>query len=488
MAYLKELLKNCNYLCMQGSVDQKVTGICYDSGKVQKGSLFVCLTGYYRDGHDYVSQAVQKGAAVILVQKTVKVPEHIAVIRVHNTRQTMAIMAADYYGRPAEKIHMIGITGTKGKTSTAYMVWHMLRMAGYKAGLIGTIGLQMEDELTSYYNTTPESLVIQQSLRKMVDAGYDFCVMEVSSQGLKMHRVDGILFDVGVFTNISPDHIGPGEHASFAEYLACKAKIFDKCRIGLINADDRFAKKAAARYGCKIRSYGIKMQADYCGGNIQYVKYPECLGMKYHLSGICEADIEVGMPGLFSIYNSLAAVAICHMAGIMPKSMEKLMRGVVVKGRIEEVAVSKDYRVIIDYAHNAVSLESLLKTLRFYQPGRIITVFGCGGNRSSLRRIQMGEVSGRYSDYTIITSDNPRYEKPAEIMADIESGMKKTDGEYILIEDRRKAIAYAIEHAKKDDLIVLAGKGHEDYQEIEGQLYPMDERNIIDEIVRQHHN
>ncbi len=488
MAYLKELLKNCNYMCMQGSIDQKITGICYDSGNVRKGNLFVCLTGYYRDGHQYISQAVKNGAVAILVQKNIKTPEHVTIIRVHNTRQTLAIMAADYYGRPAAKLKIIGITGTKGKTSTAYMVWHMLRMAGYKAGLIGTIGLQMEDELTPYYNTTPESLVIQQSLRKMVDAGFDFCVMEVSSQGLKMHRVDGILFDVGVFTNLSPDHIGPGEHANFAEYLACKAKIFNQSRIGLINADDQFARKAAARYGCKIRSYGIKMNADYSGGNIQYVTYPECLGMKYHLSGICEADMEVGMPGLFSIYNSLAATAICHMAGILPKTMEKTMRSVTVKGRIEEIPISKDYRLIIDYAHNAVSLESLLKTLRFYQPGRLVTLFGCGGNRSKLRRLQMGEVAGQHSDFTIITSDNPRYEKPAEIIADIEEGIRKTAGEYISIEDRREAIAYAIAHAKKDDIIILAGKGHEDYQEIEGKLYPMDERNIIDDIVRQYHN
>jgi UDP-N-acetylmuramoyl-L-alanyl-D-glutamate--2,6-diaminopimelate ligase len=488
MAYLKQLLKNCNYMCLQGSIERKVTDICYDSAKVKKGSMFVCLPGQYRDGHDYIPEAVQRGAAICLVQKSVVVPEGVTVIRVQNTRATLAVIAADYYGRPAKKLHIIGITGTKGKTSTAYMVWHILREAGYRVGLIGTLGLQMEESCTPFYNTTPESLVIQHCLRKMVDEGYEYCVMEVSSQGLKNHRVDEIVFDIGVFTNISPDHIGPGEHADFAEYLKCKSRIFEKSRVGIVNMDDKFARKAALRCGGRVRSYGIHMQADYQASDIRYTRFIDCLGMNYHLKGAEVCNIEVGMPGIYNVYNSLAAIAVCHTIGMPVGAFSKALRGIRIRGRIEEIPMPGEYRLLIDYAHNAVSLENLLSTLRFYKPGRIVTLFGCGGNRSKLRRFQMGEVAGKLSDFTILTSDNPRFENPEDILTDIETGMKKTQGSYIRITDRKEAIAYAIEHAKKDDLIVLAGKGHEDYQEINGKLYPMDERDIIDEIVRQYHS
>lgn len=487
MAYLLDLLKNCNYLCIQGSMNRKVTDICYDSREVKKGSVFVCLKGYHRDGHDYLQEAVRKGASVLVVQKSVAAEEEVTVIRVRDTREALAQMAVLFYGNPSEKLHMIGITGTKGKTSAAYMVWELLRMAGFKAGLIGTIGLQMEKELTSFYNTTPESLLIQKSLRQMVDQGYDFCVMEVSSQGLKMHRVDGITYDVGVFANLSPDHVGPGEHKNLAEYFACKAKLFRQSRIGIVNADDRYARKAAALGRCPIRSYGIKNSADYRAAEISYEKFSQCLGMSYQLKGICNDRIEVGMPGIFSVYNSLAALAVCHTIGIPVHAMGSQLRDIKVKGRIEEIPTPGNYRLMIDYAHNAVSLQNLLETLRNYKPKRLVTVFGCGGNRSKLRRLQMGEVSGSYSDYTIITSDNPRYEKPEDIIGDIVEGIEKTRGEYITVTDRREAIAYAINHAREDDFIVLAGKGHEDYQEINGAFYPMDERNIIDEIIRQYH-
>lgn len=487
MAYLLELLQDCSYLCMQGCMDKKITTICYDSKEVQKGSLFVCLRGYRRDGHDYISEAVKRGAAACIVQKKVITGEAVTLIRVRDTRSALAKIAARYYGYPARALRMIGITGTKGKTTSAYIVWEILRKAGFRAGLIGTMGLQLEDKLIPYGNTTPESLLIQRSLRQMADAGYDFCVMEVSSQGLKMHRVDGITYDIGVFTNISPDHIGAGEHKDFAEYLSCKAMLLKRSRIGIVNADDRLVCRAAASSGCRIRTFGIKEKADYAAGELHYEKYPECLGMRYQLMGVCRAEIGLGMPGMFSVYNSLAALAVCNTIGIPPAAIGNILRHIRIRGRTEEVKLPGGCRLMIDYAHNAASLQSVLKTLRFYQPRKLVVVFGCGGNRSKLRRYQMGETAGNYADFTIITSDNPRYEKPETIIRDIEEGMKRTKGDYITIPDRREAIEYAITHAGEDELIVLAGKGHEDYQEINGSFYPLDERNIIDEVIRQYY-
>lgn len=487
MAYLLDLLKNSSYLCMQGDIHRKVTHICYDSKEVKRGSVFVCLKGYRRDGHDYVHEAVRHGAAVVIVQKNVIVEEDVTVIRVRDTRETLAQMANLYYGCPSTKMKLIGITGTKGKTSTAYMVWQLLRLAGFRVGLIGTLGLQTEEGLTPFYNTTPESLLIQKSLRKMADMGYDFCVMEVSSQGLKTHRVDGITYDIGVFTNLSPDHIGPGEHKNMEEYFHCKATLLKRSRIGIINADDAYARKAARLGRCPVRSYGVQSQCDYRAEDIAYETFPDCLGMSYQLSGAVRERIEVGMPGMFSVYNSLAALAVCHTAGIPMSALGKQLRNIKVRGRIEEIPTPGSYRLMIDYAHNAVSLKSLLLTLRKYHPRRLITVFGCGGNRSKLRRVQMGEVAGRYSDYTVITSDNPRYERPEDIISHIVEGMEETKGEYITIADRREAIAYAMSHATEGDFVVLAGKGHEEYQEINGVFYPMNERDIIDEIIRQYH-
>lgn len=487
MAYLMDLLKNSSYLCLQGDIHCKVTHICYDSREVKKGSVFVCLKGSRRDGHDYAKEAVRHGAAAVIVQRNVVVEERAVVIRVRNTRETLAQMANLYYAYPSRKLGMIGITGTKGKTSTAYMVWQLLRLAGFQVGLIGTLGLQMEDELTPFYNTTPESLLIQQSLRKMVDLGYDFCVMEVSSQGLKTHRVDGITYDIGVFTNLSPDHIGPGEHKNMEEYFACKADLLKRSRIGIVNADDAYARRAAKQGKCSIRSYGVGVPCGYRAEDIAYETYPDCLGMSYQLSGAVHERIELGMPGMFSVYNSLAALAVCHTVGIPMSALGKQLRNIKVRGRSEEVRVPGGYRLMIDYAHNAVSLKSLLLTLRKYQPRRLITIFGCGGNRSKLRRIQMGEVAGTYSDYTIITSDNPRYEPPEEIISHIIEGIEPTKGAYLAITDRKEAIAYAMNYAAEGDFVVLAGKGHEDYQEINGAFYPMNERNIIDEIIRQYH-
>ena len=334
-------------------------------------------------------------------------------------------------------------------------------------------------------NTTPESYLLQEYLRQMADAGCDAVVMEVSSQGLKLHRTQGFIFDFGIFTNLEPDHIGPNEHADFEEYLNCKGLLFRQCRTGIVNRDDVHWKQVTEGHTCELETYGFAKDADLRAEDLDLVKKPGELGVAFHVKGRMDFSVEVPTPGRFSVYNALTAIAICRHFGVEPEAIRKALLEAKVKGRIEMVKVSDDFTLMIDYAHNAMALESLLTTLREYQPHRLVCLFGCGGNRSKLRRYEMGEVSGKLADFTIITSDNPRFEEPQDIIEDIKTGIGKTDGKYIEICDRREAIKYAITHGEKGDIIVLAGKGHEDYQEIKGKKYPMDERVIIQEILEE---
>lgn len=319
----------------------------------------------------------------------------------------------------------------------------------------------------------------------MVDAGCDCVVMEVSSQGLMLHRTAGIPFEIGIFTNIQPDHIGPAEHASFEEYMHWKGMLFKQCKIGIVNADDEHLEQVLEGHTCRIETFGFSLEADLRAENAHMVTRPGYLGIDYHVAGLMDMDVEIDIPGKFSVYNSLTAIAICRHFGVSKTDIIEALKKAKVKGRIEMVKVSDEFTLMIDYAHNAMSLESLLTTLREYHPKRLVCLFGCGGNRAKSRRYEMGEVSGRLADLTIITSDNPRFEKPEDIIADIETGIRKTDGKYVRIPDRKEAIAYAIHHGEPGDVIVLAGKGHEDYQEIEGKKYPMDERVLIQEILEE---
>ncbi len=486
---LSKLLERIDYKCIQGSVDIEVKNLANDSRKVEEGSLFFCIKGAVTDGHSYVPEVVQKGAKVLVVQDPVDAPEDVTVIRVENTRRAMALISAAYFGCPADRMHMIGITGTKGKTTTSYMVKAILESAGHKVGLIGTIEIIIGEEKIPAHNTTPESFAIQEYLRRMADAGCDTVVMEVSSQGLKLDRTAGILFDIGVFTNIEPDHIGPAEHESFEEYLECKSRLFRQCRLGILNADDPHLTEILKGHSCSVETFGLTENADVRAGEPTLVSGPSCLGISYPVSWDKPApahfEAEVGIPGRFSVYNSLCAIAVCRHFQLTGDQMKAALRTVSVKGRVEMIPVSDDFTLMIDYAHNAMALESLLTTLRAYHPHRLISLFGCGGNRSRLRRFEMGEVSGKLADLTVITSDNPRYEKPEDIIADIVTGIEKTDGAYLTIPDRKEAIAWAIHHAEPGDIIVLAGKGHEDYQEICGVQYPMDERVLIREILEE---
>lgn len=334
-------------------------------------------------------------------------------------------------------------------------------------------------------NTTPESFTIHQYFRKMVDAGCDAVVMEVSSQGLMLHRTAGIPFEIGIFTNLGEDHIGPNEHKDFEDYKRCKGLLFKQCRIGIANVDDPYFEDVFRGATCQIETFGFAQKADLRAADTKLVSRPGYLGVSYHVSGLMDFDVEIDIPGTFSVYNSLTAIAVCRHFDVPVEMIKKALKVAKVKGRIEMVKVSEDFTLMIDYAHNAMSLESLLTTLKEYHPKRLVCLFGCGGNRAKARRYEMGEVSGKLADLTIITSDNPRFEEPQDIIDDIKIGIGKTDGKYVEICDRKEAIRYAVDHAEVGDVIVLAGKGHEDYQEIKGVKYDMDERVLIAEVVKE---
>lgn len=489
------MLKGLKFTCVRGNPDTKVSGIVYDSRKVKKGCLFVCIKGTNFDSHDCAGEVVENGASVLVVERETELGERemegeepwrgVTVIKVPDTRYAMAHIAAAWFGHPADRLKVIGITGTKGKTTTAYLVKSMLESAGYRVGLIGTIETIIGEQHIPAGNTTPESCLLQEYFSKMAEAGCDVVVMEVSSQGLKLHRTQGFVFDYGIFTNLEPDHIGAGEHADFAEYMACKSRLFKQCRMGIVNGDDAHWREVTAGHTCLLERFGLRAGNDLQAKDLRLVKKPGELGIAFTVTGLLHMEAEVAAPGRFSVYNALAAIAVCRHFAISCKNMEQALLTARVKGRIEMIKVSDAFTVLIDYAHNAMSLESLLLALREYKPHRLICLFGCGGNRSKLRRFEMGEVSGRLADLTIITSDNPRYENPQDIIEDIKTGIAGSGGNYIVIGERREAIAYAIRHGEPDDIIVLAGKGHEDYQEIRGKKYPMDERVLIADILQQ---
>ncbi len=486
---LKDMLERLDYIVLNGSVDIEVNNLVMDSRKAEQGDVFVCITGAVRDSHEFASDVIEKGVSALVVEKDIKCLENImlkniTLIKVKSTRYALACMSAAYFGYPAEKLKTIGITGTKGKTTAAYMIHSVLESVGIKTGLIGTIETVIEDIKIPSENTTPESFLVQKYFAQMVEKGCEAVVMEVSSQGLMLDRVAGFMFDYGIFTNLSPDHIAPGEHKDFEDYLSCKAKLFKNCRHGIFNIDDEYADRMIEGCVCDVETYGVGTEnhADMQAEHIHLFTKPGLLGVSYDLSGKLEMQVEIHVPGEFSVYNSLAAIAVCRHFTEDKKKIEKALLDIKVKGRVELLSVSPKFTLMIDYAHNAMSLESLLTNLRKYKPHRIVTLFGCGGNRDKHRRYEMGEVSSRLSDLSVITSDNPRNEQPMAIIEDILTGVKRANGAYVTIPDRKQAIKYAIEHGEDGDIIVLAGKGHEDYQIIQGVKYHMDERELVEEV------
>ena len=482
---LNKLLERLDYEVVQGSDEIEITTLINDSRKVENGSAFVCISGAVYDGHKFIPDVAAKGAAAVIVEREAEAPENVTVIRVKDTRYALALMSAAYFGYPAEKLKVIGITGTKGKTTTTYMIKSILDSVGYNVGLIGTIEAIIGDKRIPAANTTPESYTIQQYFAQMVEAGCDCVVMEVSSQGLMLHRTAGIPFEIGIFTNLGKDHIGPNEHKDFDDYKRCKGLLFKQCRLGIANVDDKYFHDVFQGATCRTETFGFSEEADLRAENVQLVSRPGYLGVAYHVAGLMDFDVEIDIPGTFSVYNSLTAISVCRHFNVPVEKIKDALKKAKVKGRIEMIKVSDEFTLMIDYAHNAMSLESLLTTLKEYNPKRLVCLFGCGGNRSKDRRYEMGEVSGRLADLTIITSDNPRFEEPQAIIDDIKIGIGKTDGKYVEICDRKEAIKYAIENGQPGDVIVLAGKGHEDYQEIKGVKYPMDERVLIAEVLEE---
>jgi len=477
---LGELIKGLDIIEFSGDKETGITGIAYDSRKAKKGSLFICIDGTIVDGHDFIPSALENGASALLVSKDTEVLENIAKIKTNDTRYGLAYVSDKFFGHPSGKFELVGITGTKGKTTTSYMIKSILEAKNEKVGLIGTVEKLIGDKILYVERTTPESLDLQSLFAEMAESNIDTAVMEVSSQGLKLHRVSCCDFDIGIFTNISRAHIGPREHDSFEDYLDSKIKLFGMCKTGLINIDNSYAQKVIDGAKCEIITFGIHNKADIYAENI--VKHPDSVEFRL-VSPWFTFDLKVGVPGEFSIYNALGAIGASALLGADPAQITEALKKVNVKGRVETVNTGTDYTVIIDYAHSPDSLENILNAVKDFTPGKLICLFGCGGDRDNMMRPMMGAISGRIADFTIITSDNPRTEEPEAIVRAIEEGIKTTSGHYVTIVNRREAIKYALDNAKKGDVIILAGKGHETYQTFKDKTISFDEREVVKELL-----
>ena len=484
---LKNVLVGLEGLKAKGDLDKEITGIDCNSKNIQAGYMFVAIKGFNSDGHDFINNAIENGATVIAIQegfdlKTLKIPNDITVILSKNTREFLATVACNFYKNPSKKLKLIGITGTKGKTTTTYMIKEILEKAGKKVGLIGTIAVYINGEKQKDSDrTTPESLELQRTFAQMLEKGVEYVVMEVSSQSLKLHRVDGCEFDLVAFTNFSEDHISEKEHPDMEDYFQSKLKLFNMCKTGFVNIDDLYCSKIPAMFPeNNITKYGIDNPGDVIAKDITITN--SSVDFKVKLTEKNER-IKVDIPGRFTVYNALAAICITKRLGIDAETIKEALVNVKVPGRSEMVDNKLEIPIMIDYAHSPESLQNILKAVKSYTRGKVISVFGCGGDRDARKRPVMGEISGKIADYTIITSDNPRTEDPVAITSQIEEGIKKTKGNYEVIVDRKKAIKKAIDMAKKNDIIVLAGKGHEPYQEINGVKYDFDERVIVNDII-----
>ena len=484
---LKKMLVGLEGLKVKGDLSIDIKGLEKNSKEIKEGYLFIAIKGFAADGHAYISNAIENGATAVMIEegcdvKSLKIPEGVTIIMAKDTREALAICSSNFYNNPSSKFKLIGVTGTKGKTTTTYMIKEILEKAGKKVGLIGTIATYINGKkIKDSDRTTPESLELQQLFSQMVDAGVEVVVMEVSSQSLKLHRVDGCEFDIVLFTNFSEDHISKNEHPDMDDYFQSKLKLFKMCKTGIVNADDLHGAKIPNLFpDSNITTYGIDNFANVLAKDITITN--AYVDFKVKITDRNER-IKTGIPGRFSVYNSLAGICVAQKFGVSPEVIKEALLEVRVPGRSELVNNKKELTIMIDYAHSPESLQNILQAAKSYTRGNVISVFGCGGDRDSGKRPIMGEISGKIADYTIITSDNPRTEDPQKIVDQIEEGIKKTKGKYEVIVDRTEAIEKAIKMATKRDIIILAGKGHEPYQEINGVKYPFDERIIVNEII-----
>ena len=475
---LISVLNNIEYKTIAGDLDKEISSVEQDSRVVKEGALFVCVKGFTVDGHTFIEAAAQKGAAAIVVDrqrdgyaeeelKQINSKYGVTIVEIDNTHKILSDMCANFFDHPEKKLAVYGITGTKGKTTTAFMLREILDKSGVETGLIGTVCNIIGGEKIHAEHTTPESSDLYGMMGMLVQKDAKALVMEVSSQGLKLDRVRGIRYKTAAFTNLYEDHIRGNEHPDMEDYISCKLRIFDSCDNGILNNDCEIAGHVKEYCEGKVRliTYGIENDADFTAKNIRPERRGHVTGTVFELdSEYYKGDIFVAIPGKFNVYNALCAICTAYIEGISIDAVKEALAGISVPGRMQPVENDFGVNILVDYAHNAAALQSVLETLREYTKGKIITVFGCGGNRSVTRRFEMGEVSGELSDHTIITSDNPRKEKPEDIIANIVTGISKTDGEYEVEPDRTEAIRKAVFMAKDGDTVLIAGKGHEDYQ------------------------
>lgn len=458
--------------------DLEITAIAYDSRQVTPGCLFVCIKGFATDGHKYINNAIENGAAALLVQDAIE-DFDIPWAQAADTRKALAQVAANFYGHPEKQLSIIGVTGTNGKTTVTTLIKSVLEFTGKSVGLIGTNENMIGSEVIPTERTTPESLDLFALFRKMADAGMEYVVMEVSSHSLMLNRVFGICFDVAVFTNLTQDHLD--FHETMENYYQAKRLLFNVCKKAVVNADDKCGMRIIADASCPLFTYSVDNEADFRAKNLRISPR----GVIFDLETKSKVlPARLGIPGKFSAYNALAALSACVALDVEPeKIIDALLVAKGVKGRAETVYTKTDYTMIIDYAHTPDGLENIVKTVKEFAPARVVTLFGCGGDRDPVKRPIMGEIAGRLSDYCIITSDNPRTEEPMTIIRQIEEGMKQTDCSYTVIENRREAIRHAMVTAQPGDCIILAGKGHETYQIIGKEKRHFDEREVIREIL-----
>jgi len=481
---LSELLENIKVLKYKGNLEIDIEGITYDSRQVSKNYLFICIKGCHLDGHDYIDQAIEKGAVAILVDKDVE-KDGATIIQVENSREAMPIIGANFYKNPSHKLKLIGVTGTNGKTTTTYLIRSILQQAKKNVGLIGTISYEIGNVKIESSRTTPESIDLQRIFREMVEQHADYGVMEVSSHSLEFRRVDQCVFQIGVFTNLTQDHLD--FHKNFENYRRAKEKLFYKTKkANIINIDDEHGRITCdniRNLDVPLITYGIDNKADIMAKDIKI----DDSGIEYRLvTPDYEAIIRSSIPGKFSVYNTLAAASVAYVEGIDKESISRGIENLkFVPGRSEVLDIDKPYRIIIDYAHAPDGLENILISIRNYAKGRIITVFGCGGDRDKAKRPIMGEIAGKLSDYVVVTSDNPRSEDPFDIIAQIEDGIKTTSCDYICIENRKNAIRHAMMIAEPSDIILLAGKGHETYQVLKDKVIDFDERVVVRELIEE---